>query len=249
MVPPPPAEAFASPELSPDEKAAALRALDERHVKGCVRCPLSTTRRNTVFGEGSADADLMFVGEGPGGTEDATGRPFVGKSGQKLDEMIRAMGLSRDTVYIANVVKCRAFLPGPPPRDRPPQADEVAACMPYLQRHIEVGSAESDRDARAVGHPVPARRQTVDEPDARAVARVAGRPGDADVPPVLHPAELHARDTTGGVGRPEAGDGPAGDPAAGAGPITTGAGPRHRVRIGRGVPTRAGRISHSVTVR
>ncbi|MDB5296390.1 MAG: uncharacterized protein JWO31_2373, partial [Phycisphaerales bacterium] len=131
-------ESFASPELSPVEKAAALATLDEQQVRGCVKCPLSRGRRNTVFGEGDANAALMFVGEGPGGTEDATGRPFVGRSGQKLDEMVRAMGLTREAVYVANVVKCRAFLPGPPPKDRPPQPDEAAACMPYLVRQIEV---------------------------------------------------------------------------------------------------------------
>lgn len=129
---------FASAELSPADKAAALAGLDEAEVRGCVRCPLHRGRRHTVFGEGDPDADLMFVGEGPGGTEDATGRPFVGRAGQKLDEMIGAMGLRRDGVYIANVVKCRAFLPGPPPKDRPPQPAEAATCMPYLHRQIEV---------------------------------------------------------------------------------------------------------------
>ena len=124
--------------LAPEQRAAALAALDESHVRGCVRCPLHRTRRNTVFGEGDPNAKLMFVGEGPGGTEDATGRPFVGRAGDKLTEMIRAMGLERQQVYICNVVKCRAFLPGPPPKDRPPQPEEAATCMPYLHRQIDI---------------------------------------------------------------------------------------------------------------
>jgi DNA polymerase len=92
----------------------------------------------TVFGEGDPDADVAFVGEGPGRDEDASGRPFVGRAGQKLDEMIRAMGLARGQVYICNVVKCRAHLPGPPPKDRPPSDQEVAACSPYLVRQLEI---------------------------------------------------------------------------------------------------------------
>lgn len=131
-------EPFASTELAPADKAVALRQLDEQHVRGCVKCDLCRTRRNTVFGEGDADARLMFVGEGPGFYEDESGRPFVGKAGQKLTEMIGAMKLAREQVYICNVVKCRAFLTGPPAKDRPPQPAEAAACMPYLHRQIEV---------------------------------------------------------------------------------------------------------------
>jgi DNA polymerase len=92
----------------------------------------------TVFGEGNPDADLAFVGEGPGRDEDASGRPFVGRAGQKLDEMIRAMGLQREQVYICNVVKCRAYLEGPPAKDRPPTDEEIAACSPYLVRQLEI---------------------------------------------------------------------------------------------------------------
>jgi uracil-DNA glycosylase family 4 len=80
----------------------------------------------------------MFVGEGPGYYEDESGRPFVGKAGQKLTEMIGAMKLARERTYICNVVKCRAFLPGPGGKDRPPQPAEAAACMPYLHRQIEI---------------------------------------------------------------------------------------------------------------
>lgn len=134
-IPEPPAF---GPELSASEKATALALLDESHVRGCTKCALCRTRRNTVFGEGDSSARIMFVGEGPGGTEDAMGRPFVGRAGQKLDEMIKAMGFAREQVYICNVVKCRAYLLGPPPKDRPPQPEEAAACIPYLYRQIDV---------------------------------------------------------------------------------------------------------------
>ncbi|QOV90084.1 uracil-DNA glycosylase [Humisphaera borealis] len=139
-IPPAPqtqAEPFATPELSPEEKASALALLNEKYVIGCQKCPLAGTRRNTVFGEGDPNARLMFVGEGPGFTEDQTGRPFVGRAGQKLDEMIRAMGYARELVYICNVVKCRAFIVAGG-KDRPPSPDEVSACMPYLERQIEI---------------------------------------------------------------------------------------------------------------
>ena len=131
-------EPFASPELAPAEKARLLQELNQGSVSACVRCGLHATRTMTVFGEGDPDADIAFVGEGPGKDEDASGRPFVGRAGQKLDEMIRAMGLKREQVYICNVVKCRAHLPGPPPKDRPPSEEEVAACSPYLVRQLEV---------------------------------------------------------------------------------------------------------------
>ncbi len=106
----------------------ALAAL----AAGCTACRLSEARRTVVFGEGDPAAAVMFVGEGPGGEEDRTGRPFVGQAGRLLDGMIRAMGLERDEVYIANVVKCR------PPGNRDPQEDEMTACAPFLERQIEL---------------------------------------------------------------------------------------------------------------
>lgn len=134
-----PVEAFASPELAPADKAKALAALNEQQVRGCRKCALAATRRSTVFGEGDANARLMFVGEGPGFTEDKTGRPFVGRAGQKLDEMIVAMGFARKQVYICNVVKCRAFtIVDGRDKDRPPLPEEAAACSPYLERQIEI---------------------------------------------------------------------------------------------------------------
>ena len=97
----------------------------------CMRCRLHSGRTNLVFGVGDPHARLMFVGEGPGADEDARGEPFVGRAGQKLNEMIIAMGLQRSQVYIANVVKCR------PPENRAPLDDEVATCSPFLFRQIE----------------------------------------------------------------------------------------------------------------
>jgi len=116
--------------MSRDEKAAALAAIDDE-VKGCTRCALYKGRTNTVFGEGAPDARLVFVGEGPGADEDATGRPFVGRAGELLTKMIDAMGLSRERVYICNMVKCR------PPGNRAPAPEEVQACWGYLIRQLQ----------------------------------------------------------------------------------------------------------------
>ena len=107
-------------------------------VKDCPACKLCQTRTNTVFGVGSETASLMVVGEGPGADEDAQGEPFVGRAGKLLDEMLKSIGRSRKdaapggSVFIANVVKCR------PPGNRDPEADEVEACRPYLDRQIEL---------------------------------------------------------------------------------------------------------------
>ena len=122
---------FESPPPPTGEKIRSLQVLDDTEVKGCTRCGLSETRQNTVFGEGSPDARIFFIGEGPGQNEDETGRPFVGRAGELLDKMIVAMGLSRGEVYIANVVKCR------PPGNRQPAAAEVEACTPYLVKQLD----------------------------------------------------------------------------------------------------------------
>jgi uracil-DNA glycosylase len=97
----------------------------------CTRCKLHKTRNKIVFGDGSAKAQLVFVGEGPGADEDAQGLPFVGRAGKLLTQMIEAMGLQRRDVYICNVVKCR------PPGNRQPEKDEVDACSPYLFRQLD----------------------------------------------------------------------------------------------------------------
>ena len=137
-IPPPvTASLFEEPTIEVIVPASERPALLERlavEVSGCVRCPLlASTRTRTVFGEGSPTARLMFIGEAPGADEDQTGRPFVGRAGALLTDMItKGMGLSRDEVYIANVLKSR------PPENRTPLPDEVSHCLPYLERQIEV---------------------------------------------------------------------------------------------------------------
>src|SRR5205823_10360502 len=113
------------------DKVAALRIIRE-DIGDCTRCRLHERRTNIVFGVGNVNADIMFVGEGPGADEDAQGEPFVGRAGQLLNNMISAMGLNREDVYIANVVKCR------PPGNRTPENDECDTCSPFLLRQIEV---------------------------------------------------------------------------------------------------------------
>ncbi len=116
--------------LRDDEARAALALLDREFVQGCNRCGLCSGRTQTVFGVGHPRAELMFVGEGPGADEDRAGQPFVGRAGQLLTRMIAAMTLTRDQVYICNVVKCR------PPENRTPAEDEMRACSPFLWRQI-----------------------------------------------------------------------------------------------------------------
>jgi len=118
--------------MTREQKADTLAEMDSREVKHCTRCALCKGRTHTVFGEGDPDADIVFVGEGPGADEDATGRPFVGRAGELLTRMIAAMGLSRQQVFIANIVKCR------PPGNRAPAPDEVAACWDYLVRQLQI---------------------------------------------------------------------------------------------------------------
>ncbi|MFG0253078.1 MAG: uracil-DNA glycosylase, partial [Phycisphaerales bacterium JB038] len=127
-----PAEASPYAGLSVAEKQRALEELREEHDRECPHCTQATAHTQTVFGEGSADAGLMFVGEAPGAEEDRQGRPFVGRSGQKLTEMIEAMGFARAEVYIANVLKAR------PPDNATPTLAEAAKCGPYLRRQIEI---------------------------------------------------------------------------------------------------------------
>jgi uracil-DNA glycosylase family 4 len=108
--------------------------LDEiaREVDQCTRCVLHHSRKHGVPGDGPSDADIMFIGEGPGFHENEQGKPFVGAAGQYLDELLASIGMSRDDVFIGNVVKCR------PPGNRDPQADELEACSPFLDRQIQV---------------------------------------------------------------------------------------------------------------
>jgi len=120
----------------PAAAAVPVTALDwealAAAVAGCTRCGLCTTRTRTVFGVGDRAARLMVVGEAPGAEEDRQGEPFVGRAGQLLNAMLRAIGFAREQVYIANVLKCR------PPRNRDPLAAEAGQCLPYLQRQLEL---------------------------------------------------------------------------------------------------------------
>lgn len=124
----PPATAAA---VSPADRLAALQAIQE-DIGICTRCALHAGRHTIVFGQGDPNARLMFVGEGPGADEDAQGLPFVGRAGQLLNNMIVAMGLKREQVYIANVVKCR------PPANRTPEPVEANTCLPFLMRQIGI---------------------------------------------------------------------------------------------------------------
>lgn len=129
---PPPVIDFATSSVTPENRAAALLAI-QQEIGDCTRCPLAFQgRHRIVFGDGDPNAELMFVGEGPGADEDAQGVPFVGRGGQLLNNMITAMGLSRERVYIANIVKCR------PPQNRVPELEEALTCSPFLFRQIEV---------------------------------------------------------------------------------------------------------------
>ncbi len=123
--------AVAAESLDPASAASALDEIASR-VASCTRCRLCEGRTKTVFGSGDPRAQLMFIGEGPGAEEDRQGVPFVGRAGELLTKIIQAIELSREQVYIANIVKCR------PPGNRDPQPDEVAACRGYLERQIEI---------------------------------------------------------------------------------------------------------------
>ncbi|HXQ27690.1 MAG TPA: uracil-DNA glycosylase [Gemmatimonadales bacterium] len=125
---PPPGDLFAT---HPVARAGDLEAVATL-VHACTRCRLCEGRTHAVPGEGPTDARLVVVGEGPGRTEDETGRPFVGKAGELLTRILGAIQLPREQVFICNVVKCR------PPENRPPLYDEIAACLPYLHRQIEL---------------------------------------------------------------------------------------------------------------
>jgi len=114
-----------------DERQAALEVIASE-VRACTRCRLHETRTLAVPGEGDPDTEVVFVGEGPGMNEDREGRPFVGRAGGLLVRLLASIGWQRDDVFITNVVKCR------PPGNRDPEADEIAACAPYLQRQLEV---------------------------------------------------------------------------------------------------------------
>jgi DNA polymerase len=154
-----------------------------QNVMRCALCGLCKTRKNVVFGEGDPHAELMFVGEGPGASEDATGRPFVGQAGQLLTQMIEApksLGMRRSDVYIANIVKCR------PPNNRVPTPDEAEVCKPYLMKQIEIIRPKLIVALGATAY----RYLTGDETPISKVRGEVIPYGDAKLLPTFHPSFL-----------------------------------------------------------
>ena len=118
-------------QRAPDDQSSLLAEM-AAVANACQKCKLAKTRTNVVYGVGNPNADLMFIGEAPGRDEDLKGEPFVGRAGQLLTDIIKAMKLTRDDVYIANVIKCR------PPENRNPEPDEIEECRPFIRRQIEI---------------------------------------------------------------------------------------------------------------
>lgn len=168
------------------EKEAFLAELRSQ-VSHCSKCRLAGTRSHTVFGEGAAEAEIMFIGEGPGRREDMTGRPFVGRAGELLTRIIeRGMGMRRDEVYIANLVKCRPTVDLKMERDRPPDRDELESCVPYLRKQIEI---INPRVIIALGGPAAKFLLSTDQ----GITRIRGNWGDFEGVPVMptyHPSYL-----------------------------------------------------------
>ena len=121
-------------DREPSGESFSCRNLEEleHFINGCDKCRLSKERKNIVFGEGPPNARLVFVGEAPGMDEDLTGKPFVGQAGKLLTDIIKAMGLTRDQVYICNIIKCH------PPRNRDPERDEIEMCLPFLETQLSL---------------------------------------------------------------------------------------------------------------
>ena len=186
------------PELAANVQAAAPVLSTENLtwdelrvcVRECTRCELSASRTKTVFGVGNQSADWMIVGEAPGAEEDRRGEPFVGRAGQILDEMFRAIGQRRDSVFIANILKCR------PPNNRDPKPGEAAECRSYLERQIAL---VQPKIILAVGKIAAQNLLGMNDP----VGRMRGRPHDLNGIPLVvtyHPAYLlrspsHKRDS------------------------------------------------------
>ncbi len=171
------------PETVTSEKAAA-DCMDwdqlRQCISDCTRCELAQGRTQTVFGVGNQDADWMIIGEAPGAEEDRRGEPFVGRAGKMLDEMLRAIGQSRESVFIANTLKCR------PPHNRDPKPAEAAACRDFLDRQIAL---VQPRIILAVGKIAAQNLTGSDEP----VGKMRGYPHDLDGIPMVvtyHPAYL-----------------------------------------------------------
>jgi DNA polymerase len=169
----------------PSQEIGERRALDvvRDELGECTRCKLHSTRTKIVFGVGNPRADLMFVGEGPGRDEDLQGEPFVGAAGKLLTKIIGAMGMAREDVYIANVVKCR------PPLNRDPEVDEVAACSPFLFQQIA-----SIRPKVIVSLGRPACATLIGAPLTTPISKLRGKwleyRGGIPIMPTFHPAYL-----------------------------------------------------------
>jgi DNA polymerase len=151
-------------------------------VAGCTRCGLQATRTQTVFGVGSEHAEWLVIGEAPGADEDAQGEPFVGRAGQLLNNMLKAIGLERSQVYITNILKCR------PPNNREPRPEEAAQCAPYLERQVAL---INPRIILAVGRIAAQNLLQTDTPIGRMRGRVYHYgPGRIPVVVTYHPAYL-----------------------------------------------------------
>lgn len=169
-----------SPEGEPLLRGKKTLATIRADLGDCQRCKLAKSRNKIVFGAGAEDASLVFVGEAPGADEDRTGEPFVGRAGQLLDKMIEAMGWSRGSVYIANLLKCR------PPNNRNPEPDEAAACRPFLVSQLEV---LAPRIIVALGRPSANALLNVDAPIGSLRNKFHERMG-LKIMPTFHPAYL-----------------------------------------------------------
>ena len=168
-----------------DEHGLDWGALAER-VASCTRCSLHSGRQQTVFGVGNQGAELMVIGEAPGAEEDKQGEPFVGRAGQLLNSMLRAVGFAREDVFIANILKCR------PPQNRDPKPEEVLACADFLERQIELLSPSA---ILAVGRIAAQNLLGVDTPIGKMrgkTYRFTGGQGDKEIPVIVtyHPAYL-----------------------------------------------------------
>jgi DNA polymerase len=169
-----------TPERSPSSDSTETLEAIQEDLGDCTRCNLHKGRQTIVFGVGNPNADLMFVGEGPGYEEDAKGLPFVGPAGQLLTKIIEAIQLTREQVYIANVVKCR------PPSNRDPEPEEIATCRPFLER--QVGSIRP-RVICTLGRVATQAMLSTEEPLGRLRGQVFTF-GDAVLVPTYHPAFL-----------------------------------------------------------
>ena len=178
-----------TPPAAGQRQADALQALDDQRVKGCTRCGLHATRTQTVFGQGNPAARLVFVGEAPGRDEDEQGFAFIGRAGQLLTKMIKAMGLSRDDVFICNILKCR------PPNNRDPAPDEVSSCWLYLDEQLRIIQPDV---IVTLGKPSAQTLLRTSEGIGRLRGRwhdyyISGTPGLGDATPLMptyHPAYL-----------------------------------------------------------